>query len=89
MAKNEYTKLQKISLHDENDAAFTNDNPLPVSDLSYLVSEKYTKVELTYVTVGNGIGEIETALYYNGVSLIATLTLGYDAQDRLISIERT
>jgi hypothetical protein len=49
-------------------------------------------IALTYVTSGNGIGEIETVTYYTGGSggtLVATLTLAYDASDKLSSVTQS
>lgn len=54
-----------------------------------LVPEEYDKIDLTYVAAGNGAGEVETATYSLGGSTIATLTLSYDASNRLISVVRS
>lgn len=78
-----------VNLHNESGVAYSETNPLTTSSLSDLVSEKYDSLELTYVASGNGEGEIETVVYKDGGSVVATLTLGYDAQDRLNSIVRS
>ena len=57
--------------------------------MSDLVSEKYTSITLTYVPSGDGVGEIQTVTYLNGISTVATLTLGYDAEHRITSIVRS
>ena len=54
-----------------------------------LVPEKYDQIDLTYVTVGNGIGEIETATYFLEGNQIALLTLSYDVSNRLSSVARS
>lgn len=54
-----------------------------------LVPEQYDQIDLTYVTVGNGIGEIETVVYSYLASVVATLTLSYDGSDRLSSVVRS
>lgn len=57
-----------------------------------LVPEPFDFQSITYVTVGNGIGQIETVVYKlggAGGTLVATLTLAYDAQDRLSSVTRS
>lgn len=57
-----------------------------------LTNVAYDYIALTYVTVGNGIGEIETVVYKTGGSggtTVATLTLAYDANDKLSSVTRT
>lgn len=53
-----------------------------------LVPEKYDSIELTYVTSGNGIGEIETVVYKNGGLTVATLTLTYNPDDKLSSVSK-
>lgn len=54
-----------------------------------LVPDIYDSIALTYVASGNGQGEIETVTYANGGSTIALLTLSYDADNRLILVERS
>lgn len=57
-----------------------------------LVPETFDFLELTYVAAGNGAGEIETVTYKTGGgagSTVATLTLAYDASDRLSSVTRS
>jgi hypothetical protein len=49
-------------------------------------------IALTYVAAGDGAGEVETVTYKDGGSggiTVATLTLGYDASDRLDEVTRT
>lgn len=61
-------------------------------NVASFVSEPYDFIQLTYVTVGNGIGEIETVVYKDGGSggtTVATLTLTYDASDNLDTITRS
>lgn len=57
-----------------------------------LVPEEFDYLAFTYVAAGNGVGEIETVTYRTGGAagtIVATLTLGYDAQDRLASVTRS
>jgi hypothetical protein len=57
-----------------------------------LVPEEFDYLAFTYVAAGNGAGEIETVTYRTGGAagtIVATLTLGYDAQDRLASVTRS
>lgn len=57
-----------------------------------LVPEQYDYIALTYVTAGNGIGEVETAEYRSGGaggSTVATLTLAYDANNQLSTVTRS
>ena len=56
------------------------------------VTDPYDYVALTYVVAGNGLGEIETATYKDGGaggSTVATLTLTYDASNRVATVTKT
>lgn len=53
---------------------------------------KYDYIALTYVSAGNGTGEIGTVTYKTGGAsgiTVAALTLGYDASNRLSTVTRT
>ncbi|MBC8553199.1 MAG: hypothetical protein H8D23_26565 [Candidatus Brocadiales bacterium] len=54
-----------------------------------LVPESYDEITLTYVSAGNGVGEIETVTYKKDGSTIATLTLSYDGDDKLSGVVRS
>jgi len=61
-------------------------------NLASLVTEPYDFIQLTYVSAGNGIGEVETVTYRQGGSggtIVATLTLTYDGSDNLDTITRS
>lgn len=61
-------------------------------DLGSLVPEEYDHLTLTYVASGNGVGEIETVTYRTGGSggtVVVTLTLAYDASNRLETVTRS
>ena len=63
-----------------------------VTQVAQLVPEKYDSISLTYVTAGNGVGEIETVTYFQGGlagTQVAQLTLAYDASNNLISVVRS
>lgn len=47
---------------------------------------EYDEIALTYVTSGNGTGEIETVIYKLSTVTQATLTLSYDANDKLSGV---
>lgn len=64
-------------------------NSLQTQSMGSLVPEPYDELVLTYVTVGNGLGEIETVTYKKDGSTVATITLGYDGSDKLISVVRS
>ena len=52
----------------------------------------YDYIVLTYVAAGNGVGEIETAIFKTGGSAgttIATLTLAYDVNNNLSTVTKT
>lgn len=57
--------------------------------MNSLVPDEYDQVVLTYVAAGNGAGEVETATYKLTGATIATLTLSYDASNRLIDVVRS
>lgn len=65
-----------------DDAAFRNIN------IASLVPEAYNEIDISYITSGNGVGEIGTVQYINNGELVATLTLQYDSSDRLINVTR-
>ena len=54
-----------------------------------LVPERYDQIDLSYVAAGNGVGEIEIAIYKLDALTVATLTLSYDAQNRITSVIRS
>lgn len=54
-----------------------------------LISEPYDEIDLTYVAAGNGVGEIQTVIYKLGGSTVATLTLSYNAQNKLSQVLRS
>lgn len=60
-----------------------------ISSGGVLVPDQFDEMDLTYVTVGNGIGEIETIVYSLSASPIATLTLSYDVNNRLSNVVRS
>lgn len=64
-------------------------NSLQTQSMGSLVPEPYDELVLTYVTAGNGLGEIETVTYKKDGSTIAVITLGYDGSDKLISVVRS
>lgn len=69
----------------------TDDNELPIS-LKGLEIPAYDYIGITYVSGGNGDGEIETVTYKtggSGGSTVATLTLAYDGDDRLSSVTKS
>lgn len=53
------------------------------------VTDPYDYVALTYVAAGNGVGELETAIFKTGGSggvTVATITITYDANDQVSTI---
>jgi hypothetical protein len=50
---------------------------------------EHDEIELTYVTSGNGIGEIGTVVYKLNSTTVATLTLSYDANDKLSGVVKS
>jgi hypothetical protein len=64
-----------------------NQNALKVA--GKLVPEAFDTLELEYIVAGNGTGEIGIVTYILDLTIIATLTLTYDVNNRLISVVRT
>lgn len=61
-------------------------------DMSALIPAAYDYMSLTYVASGNGAGEVETVTYKSGGAsgtTVATLTLTYDASNRVETITRS
>ena len=92
----------KVTGHDNtNDVDFTinPDGDLVVTldgetitILPPLVPFSFDYLALTYVAAGNGAGEVETVVYKtggSGGSTVATLTLTYDASDRVATVTRS
>ena len=78
----------KVSL-EEFEAGFLDD-PLPVT--KGLNIPIYDYIALTYVATGDGEGEIEAVVFKtggSGGSTVATLTLAYDANDKLASVTQS
>jgi hypothetical protein len=58
-------------------------------DLGGLTPVEHDEIALTYITSGNGTGEIGTVVYKLATVTQATLTLTYDATNRLINVVRS
>ena len=59
---------------------------------SGLMIPAHDYIALTYVAAGNGAGEISTVTFYTGGasgSIVATLTLTYDASNNLETITKS
>ena len=81
----------KNATTDDRATVDTNGNLSVINEAS-LVPEEYNYIALTYVAAGNGVGEVETATYKtggSGGSTVATLTLTYDASNRVASVTRS
>jgi len=69
-----------------------DENGRQLVNIGSLVTEKFDYLVLTYVSAGNGAGEIETVTYKNGGAsgtTVAVLTLTYNANDNVATITRT
>lgn len=68
------------------------DGRAEVINISQLVPDVYDYINITYVAEGNGAGEIGTVVYKTGGAggtTVATLTLAYDANDKLSTITKS
>jgi hypothetical protein len=54
-----------------------------------LVTDKYNELELTYVASGNGVGEIETVIFKQDGTTVATLTLSYNGDNKLVGVVKS
>jgi hypothetical protein len=68
------------------DAVLTQVEALNAKMGGSLAPVEQDEIVLTYVTVGNGIGEIETVTYKLASVTVKTLTLAYDGSNRLTSV---
>lgn len=51
-----------------------------------LVPAAFNEIDLTYISSGNGTGQVGTAIYKLAGSTIKTLTLSYDSSNRLSTV---
>lgn len=82
----DYTQVIKGSYDETNQA-------LKVKQIaSGLITSPYDYIALTYVVVGNGAGQIQTATYKSGGSggtTVGTLTLTYDGSNNLSTVTKS
>jgi hypothetical protein len=74
----------RIAKVDSNGNLFVNASGFEITGYDYIL--------LTYVAAGNGAGEIETAVFRTGGAagtIIATLTIVYDASNRISTVTKT
>jgi len=57
--QNEWAIRTNSELYGSNGSVISEDNPLAVLDQGTLVPDKYDYIALTYVSGGNGVGELE------------------------------
>jgi len=56
---------------------------------SGLVTVPYDEIVLTYISSGNGTGQIGTVTYKLATVTVALLTLTYDGSNRLIDVQKS
>lgn len=54
-----------------------------------LAPVEHDELEITYVPSGNGVGEVQTVVYKLASATVATLTLSYDASNRLTGVVKS
>lgn len=59
-----------------------------VLSVTGLVPRVYNAIELTYISSGNGNGEIGTVIYKLDAVTVTTLSLSYDSSNRLVGVSR-
>lgn len=72
-----------------NHLEVNNDGSINTSILNTLITTEYDEINLTYVSAGNGVGEIETVTYKKDSITVSVLTLGYDGNNKLASVARS
>ena len=80
--------LGQTTMANSTSVALASDQS-PLNVRSGLVPREYDQIDLTYVPSGNGVGEVQTAVYKLATVTQATLTLTYDSSNRLSSVVRT
>lgn len=73
-------------------SAIQNSQTTLLQGIGGFILTGYDYIALTYVAAGNGVGEIETAIFKTGGSggtTIATLTLAYNVDDEISSVTKT
>lgn len=55
-------------------------------DIENMLPYEADNLDITYIAAGNGAGEIGTVVYKKGVVVVKTVTLTYDASNRLIGV---
>lgn len=54
-----------------------------------LVPESFSSYTLSYIGAGNGVGEVGQINYYSGATLIASIVIAYNVDNKPISFTRT
>ena len=57
----------------------------PVGEVNKIVPKQFDRIDLTYVGTTDFV---RTASYYQGATLVATLTISYDGSNRITSVSR-
>jgi len=81
-----------VYIWDESTKRFKAWDGTLIADLPGFDIPDHDYIVLTYVSGGNGDGEIETVVYKTGGSggtTVATLTLAYNASNELDSVTKT
>jgi hypothetical protein len=88
-AKQDDAITQLTALNVDTDAILAEILKLEARVAGDLVPETFDFLALTYVAAGNGLGEIETVTYRvggSGGTIVKTITLTYDAQNRIATV---
>lgn len=85
--------MSKLDANQVLQAAYDDaSGSLSFKNVSGLVTQAYDYIALTYVNSGNGAGEIQTVTYKTGGpsgTVVAVLTLSYDANNKLSGITKS
>lgn len=82
----EIASLSTIATNTTGSATAANQATMLTRLSGALVPTAYNEIDLTYITSGNGTGQVGTAVYKLTGSTVKTLTLTYDASNRLSTV---
>ena len=61
---------------------------LRVYGVDALVPEDYDSYEVSYITAGNGIGDVGLLTFLKSAAIVAAISFTYDTQHRFLKAER-
>lgn len=82
-----------IPFFDNGDGTYSDSTQIATEETLQSVAgfniPEHDEIAMTYVTAGNGVGEIETVVYKLATVTQATLTLSYDSNNKLNGVVKS